>query len=71
MDLNFRAGTHYIGSGPKKRCLPQMSSYRCNIRSTGQQRRRRQRQRQEQEQEQSSTFMVLSLGVLFQTSGDM
>ena len=35
MDLNFRAGTYYIGSGPKKRCLPQMSSYRCNIRSTG------------------------------------
>ena len=34
MDLNFRAGTYYIGSGPKKRCLPQMS-YRCNIRSTG------------------------------------
>ena len=35
IDLNFRARTYYIGSGPKKRCLPQMSSYRCNIRSTG------------------------------------
>ena len=35
MYLKFKVGTYYIGPGPKKQGFPQMSPYKCNIRSSG------------------------------------